>query len=89
MINIIFGNKCIRQLVGKADNQPFDSNMANFLNVMEELKNVTKEIIYETGEEEDVKNKELRQAYKHNVLVVASIKGTYFYLVVRYFEVFM
>lgn len=76
MVHILFNNNCIKQLVTSGDLKNSDKSLADFLDTMETLKNVAKDKIYETGEEEDVKNKELRQAYKHNVLVVASMKGT-------------
>lgn len=75
VINMIFGNKCIRQEISQAQNPTVIPFLSEFIRHFEKLKSLAKIKLYVTGTEEEARDRRLREAFKSNIILNSAIKG--------------
>ncbi|XP_060521906.1 dynein regulatory complex protein 10 [Cylas formicarius] len=72
-IDLIVDNKCIRDAIRTSKKPKRNPTISEFVKSLEELREVAKLKLYVTGTEEEARDRQLRQAYKSNVLLAAAI----------------
>ncbi|XP_028138788.1 dynein regulatory complex protein 10 [Diabrotica virgifera virgifera] len=74
IVDIIFYNKCLQSIIRSTEKPKIDWHVMSLIKLLQDLKNIAKTKLYTTGDEQNAMEKELRRAYKSNVLLTAAIE---------------
>ncbi|CAG9762998.1 unnamed protein product [Ceutorhynchus assimilis] len=74
IVHMIFNNRCIRDAIKKIPKPKTIPYVMQFIKDFQELKDMAQIKLYITGTEEEKRDKQLRQAFKSNIMLKAAIK---------------
>lgn len=78
VLDILFQNPCIRAELRNSEEKKYDATIMKFIHILQDFRDIIKEKIYITGDEDRAFEKILRRTYKTNILLVRAVNGNFF-----------